>query len=157
MHELESTPGAPAEWEQLRPLIDGAIDELGARDREAVVLRFFAQRSFAQIGDALNVSEDAARMRVERALAKLPALLARHGITSTSTALGTAFAHQGLVAAPAGLSTSVQSARAETLLASVSRESDELLARLRATNRLVRELDRRVAPLGLTVTDAIAR
>ena len=41
MNALLSDSDSSAEWERLRPTIDEAIQELGDRDREAVLLRFF--------------------------------------------------------------------------------------------------------------------
>lgn len=112
MHEVfpGSDPSAHADWERLRPIIDAALGDLSEVDREAVLLRFFAGLPLAQIGAKLNVSENAARMRVERALEKLPALLAKHGVTSTSAALGVALGGQAALAAPVGLAASVTSA-----------------------------------------------
>lgn len=95
------------EWERVRPAIDAAIDELPEPDRMAVVLRFLERRGFREIGAALAVSEDAARMRTERALEKLRALLERRGITSTSAALGAAVSAHATVTAPAGLAATV--------------------------------------------------
>ena len=90
MH-LASTPDdPPVDPAALRPLLDDALVELKADDREAVVLRFFGQRSFAEIGAALRITEEAARKRVDRALEKLQAALSRRGITSTVAALGSA-------------------------------------------------------------------
>lgn len=100
---LESNP----DWEQVRPVLDDAVRELGHADREAVLLRYFEGRPFAEIGSALKVSEDAARMRVERALEKLRFLLGRRGIVSTAAALGTILGEHGVVAAPAGLAITV--------------------------------------------------
>lgn len=94
---------ASPDWDRLRPLLDAAIDELPETDRAAVVLRCLEQRPFAEIGAALQLSADAARMRTERALDKLRAALARRGITSTTAALGLLLAGQPLTAAPAGL------------------------------------------------------
>jgi RNA polymerase sigma factor (sigma-70 family) len=85
MHSINAE--MPADWEKLRPLLDTTIVRLGDQDRDAIVLRFLQQRSFAEVGAALQVSEEAARKRVDRALEKLRALLARQGITSTSGAL----------------------------------------------------------------------
>lgn len=105
-HTMQETisPSEPTgDWEQLRPLLDAAMDELGNADREAVLLRFFAKRPFTEIGAALRVSEDAARMRVERALEKLRAVLARRGATSTSAVLAVALSSEVVVAAPVGL------------------------------------------------------
>ncbi len=101
---------AVAEWEKLRPQIDDALHALGDRDREAVLLRFFEGCAFAEIGEKLAVSEDAARVRVDRALEKLRATLVRRGITSTTAALGVALASQSAAAAPAGVAASVTGA-----------------------------------------------
>ena len=64
------------------------MQKLAERDRMALLCRFFEGRSYAQIAAGLSLTEDAARMRVERALEKLRALLARRGLTSTRAALG---------------------------------------------------------------------
>jgi RNA polymerase sigma factor (sigma-70 family) len=77
MNALTSEPAT--DWEQLRPLLDQALDRLGAADRDALVLRFFEQRSLAEVGHALGSNEDAARKRVTRALEKLRADLVRRG------------------------------------------------------------------------------
>jgi RNA polymerase sigma factor (sigma-70 family) len=106
----ESVAGseAPADWEQLRPWIDDALDGLGKRERAAVLMRFFAGQSWAQIGATLRVSEDAARKRVNYALERLRKTLARRGVTSSAVALGTALAQApATVAAPAGLAGSI--------------------------------------------------
>jgi RNA polymerase sigma factor (sigma-70 family) len=111
MHEVTAPSSAATDWERVRPALDEALRELREMDREAVLLRFFEQRPFAEIGAALRLSEDAARMRVERALDTLHALLARRGITSTSAALGVMLASEASAAAvPAGLAGSVTSA-----------------------------------------------
>ncbi len=94
---------ASPEWERMQPLLDAAIDELQEPDRVAVILRFLERRSFAQIGAVLRVTEDAARMRTDRALDKLRLVLARRGITSTAAALAAIVASQPLTSAPAGL------------------------------------------------------
>jgi RNA polymerase sigma factor (sigma-70 family) len=100
----------PAGWEELRPLLDHAMHELNEGDREAVLQRYFARKSLAEIGARLGLSENAAATRVERALDKLHALLGQHGITSTATALGVALANQAVISAPAGLTASVTGA-----------------------------------------------
>lgn len=105
MQEI-TTPEPTPDWERLRPLLDTAMGELNDADRDAVALRFFEGRPFADIGRALQLTEEAARKRVERALDKLAAALSRHGVTSTSAALGVALAGQA-AAAPAGLAATV--------------------------------------------------
>lgn len=107
--ELETTQSAPGEpsWDRLRPVLDAAIDELPDPDRLAVVLRFLERRAFAEIGAVLGVSEDAARMRTERALDKLRALLGRRGISSTAVALAVAVSSHAGATAPTGLASAV--------------------------------------------------
>ncbi|MBI2513757.1 MAG: sigma-70 family RNA polymerase sigma factor [Opitutae bacterium] len=104
----DSEPAVP--WEQLRPVLDAALDELPARDRELVLLRHFSGLTFADAGARLGLREDAARRRTERALDKLRGVLARRGVTSTTAALGVLLANQPLVAAPAGVAASVSAA-----------------------------------------------
>ena len=99
-----------ADFSQVAPLLDDAIDELGEADRTAILLRFFEQQDFHAVGRALGSSEDAARMRVTRALEKLHTLLTHRGVTLSAAALGTALATEAVTAAPAGLAGSVAGA-----------------------------------------------
>jgi RNA polymerase sigma factor (sigma-70 family) len=55
-------------WEQLRPVLDEAMGSLGAKDRDAVLLRYFERKELRAVGDALGTSEEAARKRVARDL-----------------------------------------------------------------------------------------
>ena len=104
----DPAPSAPSsEWEKLRPLLDAALDQLNETDRALLLLRFFEQRPFTDIGAKLHLTEDAARMRTARALEKLRTHLSRHGITSTAAALGAALTAQPHTAAPAGLATTI--------------------------------------------------
>ncbi len=103
----ESTP--PTDWDRVRPALDDLVLDLRNDDREAIVQRFFQQRTYAEIGAALRLSEEAARKRVDRSLEKLRALLVRRGITSTTAALGLALAASGSGAVPTGLVAHVSS------------------------------------------------
>lgn len=110
MNETSLSPGAEIEWEKFRPLLDETMGELDDDDRDALALRFFEERSFPEIGSRLELTEDAARKRVARALDKMHGLLSRRGVTSTTAALAMALANQVSVAAPAGLAATVTSA-----------------------------------------------
>lgn len=108
MNEINPAGAPQPDWERLRPELDAVLDQLGERDREAVLLRFFEGNSFGEIGGRLRLSENAARMRVERALDKMHAALASRGVSSTTTAaLGLALTAQAASVAPAGLAASV--------------------------------------------------
>lgn len=99
--------GLEVDWNRVRPVLDAAIDELPEADRAAVVLRFLERKPFAEIGGILRVTEDAARMRTDRAIEKLRAALARRGIHSTAAALGASVLAQPAMSAPVGLVTTL--------------------------------------------------
>jgi RNA polymerase sigma factor (sigma-70 family) len=110
MQENSSDTEAAADWSRLRPVLDAAMDHLSSSDREAVLLRFFQARPFAEIGKTLGLSEEAARKRVDRALEKLRAQLKRHRVASTATALATLLATETISAAPATLAANIAGA-----------------------------------------------
>jgi RNA polymerase sigma factor (sigma-70 family) len=106
------TPDETPSWEILAPQLDEALDTLRDADREAVLQRYFLDRPFVAIGRHLGVSENAARMRVDRALDALRSALARRGVTSTSAALALALAQNTSAAIPAGVTSSTIAATA---------------------------------------------
>jgi RNA polymerase sigma factor (sigma-70 family) len=110
MNELLGESDPAIEWKQLRPLLDDLVLKLPERDREAVLLRYFEGRPFAEVGARLHLTDHGARARVDRAVEKLRAMLSRRGITSTSAALGLALTHQATAAVPAGLAVNVTGA-----------------------------------------------
>lgn len=110
MNEITRDETVKLDWERVRPVLDETLAELGDADREAILLRFFEGRDFAEVGARLRLSDNAARMRVERALDKLHGLLAKRGVTSTTAALAVALGANAVIAAPAGLAASVTGA-----------------------------------------------
>jgi RNA polymerase sigma factor (sigma-70 family) len=93
-------------WRAMQPLLDEGLDSLGEKDRNALVMRFLEQHPFRTVGAALNTTEDAARVRVDRALEKLRGFFLRRGVTLSITALSSVLLERTVHAAPAGLSTS---------------------------------------------------
>src|SRR5438034_315539 len=57
-------------WTELSPLVFEALDVLSRKDRDAILLRFIENRSFAEVAVAIGTSEGAAKMRTGRALEK---------------------------------------------------------------------------------------
>ena len=110
MIEIVNDSADAPEWDRVRPVLDDAMGELDETDREAILLRFFENRAYADVGERLQLSENSARMRVERALDKLHGLLARRKVTSTTGALAVVLANQAVTAAPAGLAANVTGA-----------------------------------------------
>ena len=107
MTDAASPLDANLDWDQLRPVLDEAMDQLKEHDRQLVLLRYFGGLTFSEAGARLNLGEDAARRRAERALDQLRGHLGKRGLTSTTAALGLLLANQPLVAAPTGLVSSV--------------------------------------------------
>lgn len=70
-----ATPGAAAVRNELAGLVLAAIDELPEDYRRVIDLRNWQRLSFAQIGDKLGRSEDAARKLWTRAIDRLAAAL----------------------------------------------------------------------------------
>jgi RNA polymerase sigma factor (sigma-70 family) len=96
-----------ANLDKVAPLLDQAINQLEPEDRAAILLRYFEQMEFRAVGEMMGTNEDAARMRVNRALDKLHALLTQRGVALSAAALGTALAAEAVKAAPIGMAASV--------------------------------------------------
>ena len=94
-------------WQQVAPLLDIAIDGLNDKDRHVIVLRYFQNKSLCEIGAALGTSEDAAQMRVSRALEKLRLFFAKHGIAYSVAMIAGAMSANSVQAAPVALAKSV--------------------------------------------------
>jgi RNA polymerase sigma factor (sigma-70 family) len=110
MNDSTRPPAAEPDWEHLRPFLDGAMHQLNDTDRVAVLLRFFKNKNLREVGLELGLTENAARMRVERALEKLRVRLARKGVTSTSAALALALSGNAVNSAPAGFAAALAGA-----------------------------------------------
>ncbi|MGH7976802.1 MAG: RNA polymerase sigma factor, partial [Limisphaerales bacterium] len=94
-------------WFQIAPILDDAISRLGARDRDAIVLRFFENKNLREVGAALDASEDAAKMRVNRALEKLRKFFTKRGVTFSAAAIAGAVSANSVHAAPIGLTKTI--------------------------------------------------
>src|SRR6185312_9714564 len=94
-------------WREIAPLLDGAMEQLGQKDYNAIVSRFFERKNFKEVGVAIGASEEAAKMRVNRALEKLRKFFAKRGVTSTTTGIAGAITAHSIQAAPIGLGKSV--------------------------------------------------
>jgi RNA polymerase sigma factor (sigma-70 family) len=110
-HQAYADMDTPAEsesiWNQIAPLLDEAMAQLRGADRNAVVLRFLEERTFADVGKAMGTTEAAAKMRVARALEELRRVLARRGVSISGAALMAALSAHSATAAPVGLPATV--------------------------------------------------
>jgi len=88
-------------WLQLSPVLDEAMSRLRDHDRDALLLRFFENKSMKEVADSLRLDERAAQKRVQRALEKLRGLFARRGITLSVAVIASTVAGNSVSAAPA--------------------------------------------------------
>ena len=79
---------------EAEPLLNHAIADLGGKDRDAILLKFFQGSSMSEVATVLGVSENAAKQRVWRAVEKLRQWFAARGLVMPSpmvvSLLGTA-------------------------------------------------------------------
>jgi RNA polymerase sigma factor (sigma-70 family) len=108
MNNLNDTSGYSA----LASILDDAINHLEEPDRTAILLRFFEQLDFRAVGKAIGTNEQAARMRVNRALEKLQCALKQRGITSTGAAIAVLLSANAVQAAPLGVAATISLAAA---------------------------------------------
>ena len=93
-------------WARLSPLLDEALSRLGEKDRDAILLRFFKEKTVREVATALGASEAAAQRRVLRALDKLRRFFTRRGVAMPATALTSLIVSKSVQAAPASLAKS---------------------------------------------------
>jgi RNA polymerase sigma factor (sigma-70 family) len=106
MQSLLNEP-EPDIWPQIAPLLDAAMGRLGERDRNAIVLRYFENKNLHEVGLALGASEDAAKMRVNRALEKLRKFFTKRGVALSGAAIAGAVSANSVQAAPMALAKSI--------------------------------------------------
>jgi len=94
-------------WNQLAPLLDEAIARLGKKDRDAIMLRFFKDKSLREVAAALRMTETAAQRRVHRAVEKLRTFFTKRGVILPAAVLTAAISANSVQAAPVALAKSV--------------------------------------------------
>src|SRR5947208_3287385 len=57
MQATTTADGSPPPWEHLSPHLDEAMAQLGDKDRDALLLRFFENKSLKEIGAAMGIAE----------------------------------------------------------------------------------------------------
>jgi RNA polymerase sigma factor (sigma-70 family) len=108
--EQDQPDDPAADWEAMAPHLDAALASLSTRDRRAIMLRYFEDRSVKEVGAALGISLDAAKQCVHRATVRLRSYFAARGAAVPAAAIGPAILAHATHAAPAGLAASTASA-----------------------------------------------
>jgi RNA polymerase sigma factor (sigma-70 family) len=106
MNSQTRESAAESTWEEIAPILEQTVGRLRAADRDAVLLRFYQQKSMLEVGDALGVSEDAARKRVAKAVGRLRSLMSANGVLLPEGVVLPLISERITQAAPAGLQAS---------------------------------------------------
>jgi RNA polymerase sigma factor (sigma-70 family) len=100
---MNEFPEPDASWEEIAPHLDAALAELSDPDRDAVLLRYFENKSAKDMAATLGINAEAAQRRVSRAVERLRENLAKRGITAEAAGLAGAISAHAVQVAPVGL------------------------------------------------------
>lgn len=92
--------GAEEAWQALEPMLHDALATLNRHEREAVLLRYFGEKSLKEVGRLQGIPENTARMRISRAIEKLRRYFKNHGIAVPIPLLTVLLAERTVQAAP---------------------------------------------------------
>ncbi|MBA4147764.1 MAG: sigma-70 family RNA polymerase sigma factor [Verrucomicrobia bacterium] len=104
MSQLHTNDGA---WSQIEPLLDEGMESLDEQDRGAILLRYFENKNFQEVGSALGISDDAAQKRVSRAVERLRSYFTKRGVGVSASSVVLAISANAAPAVPSGLATVV--------------------------------------------------
>jgi RNA polymerase sigma factor (sigma-70 family) len=108
--EMNVMNATAEDWTQIEPLLDEAMEALDETDRTAVLLRYFENQSFREVGARLGTSDDAAQKRVSRAVERLREFFSKRGVAVGASGLAAIISANAIQAAPAGLALTISTA-----------------------------------------------
>jgi RNA polymerase sigma factor (sigma-70 family) len=108
--EMNAMNATAPDWTHVEPFLDEAMHTLDDTDRAAVLLRYFENKSFREVGQTLGTSDDAAQKRVSRAVERLREFLSKHGVTVGASGLVVVISANAVQAAPIGLAATISTA-----------------------------------------------
>ncbi len=106
----QANPDDARLWAGVSTHLETALDSLGKRDRNAVLLRFYENGSYAEVGRKLKLTEAAAEKRVSRAVTRLSRFFSSRGIAAPAALLPGLLRTNAVGPAPAGLAAAASTA-----------------------------------------------
>jgi RNA polymerase sigma factor (sigma-70 family) len=120
-------------WQRLSPLLEEAMSRLGKDERDAVVLRFFENRTIREVAVSLGLQEAATQKRVNRATEKLRKYFLRRGLQVSTAVLLASIGANAVQAAPAGLASTL----ASSAIATSATASSSTLTLIKSTLKIM--------------------
>ena len=108
MNKLLSTE-TEVGWDTIAPHFDQALQRLSEPERDALLLRYFEGKSTREMAQILQISDEAAQKRANRAVERLRTYFSKRGIAVGASSLTVAITSNAIQAAPLGLATTVSS------------------------------------------------
>ena len=110
--ENEATSQYNESWHRIQPMLDTALTALTAKDRDALLLRFYRSLSIREIGITLGITTDAAQKRIDRATERLRVKLNHRGYEINCSFSGVMLAGYAAEAQAASLPISLLASKA---------------------------------------------
>jgi RNA polymerase sigma factor (sigma-70 family) len=130
MKMQEHREPATCHWDDYASLLDGALARLPRMDRDAVVLRFMQGMTLKEAGEAMGISEEAARKRSDRALERLRNSLASQMAVPSFAEMASHLTTHAVEAAPVNLATKIVASAVtaqKTLAASIALKTSQAM------------------------------
>lgn len=109
MNELLSSP-PDVSWADIAPELDNGLAALNDPDRDALLLRYFEDKSAQEMAEILGISDEAAQKRVNRAVDKLRYYFSKRNVTVGASGLVVLISANAVKSAPLPLSAMISSA-----------------------------------------------
>ncbi len=103
-----------AGWETIAPHLDAALGELNETERDAVMLRYFERKSAREMAEILDMSEEAAQKRLNRAVEHLREGFSKQRLAIGAAGLVTLISANAVQSAPLGLPVTISATVAKT-------------------------------------------
>ncbi len=108
--EMNNMNATANDWTQIEPLLDDAMVALDETDRAAILLRYFENKNLREVGEQLQISDDAAQKRVSRAVERLREFFSKQKITVGAGGLAVLISANAVQSAPVGLASAITNA-----------------------------------------------
>jgi RNA polymerase sigma factor (sigma-70 family) len=105
--EMNTMNATANEWTQIEPMLDDAMAALEETDRSVILLRYFENKSLREVGDSLNISDDAAQKRASRALERLREFFTKRNVTIGAGGVAVLISANAVQSAPIGLAVAI--------------------------------------------------